>query len=573
MHWQTPSRISCIVAYVSVLACVTFAQTTGARNSSSAQAISQVPNTTSDDALQHPLTNEQKRKNAKALKRELSSTYKRWLEEDVRYIITPEELAAFRQLSNDEERDQFLEQFWLRRDPTPDTPENEFREEHYRRIAYANEHFAAGIAGWRTDRGRIYVIWGAPDQIEAHPAGGLYERTMEEGGGETNTFPFERWRYRELAGIGQEITLEFVDRCSCNDYHLSSNPNEKDALLYTPGGGATDYEALGLASRLQRLNPLSANPGPMQEMQNGKQFDRLQMLAKVQAPPPVKFKDLEEVITHKISLNSMPFDVRTDYVRLTSESTMVPVTLQIKNRDVTFVSTDGIEHGTVHIFGRVTNLTGRVVQTFEDTVEVNVPQGLLEQTMEHSALYWKSVPLRPGRYRLDIVVKDMGGDRAGTWSRSIMVPEYTDDRLASSSVILADRLEKVASKNVGAGDFVIGETKLNYPHLDGSDGKPPTFARDQRVGVWMQIYNLQTDEKTKRTSASFEYKIVDAASNEPVLYSQTSTDSSVNVGEQITLQSSVPLESFKPGVYKLTIKVNDNVSKQEIIPSAVFLVK
>ena len=90
------------------------------------------------------MSDKQKKSNAKALKQELGSTYKKWLNQDVRWIITPEEQSAFKQLSNDEERDQFIEQFWLRRDPTPDTPENEYKEEHYRRIAYANEHFPAG---------------------------------------------------------------------------------------------------------------------------------------------------------------------------------------------------------------------------------------------------------------------------------------------------------------------------------------------------------------------------------------------------------------------------------------------
>ena len=146
----------------------------------------------------------------------MGSTYKKWLNEDVRWIITPEELSAFKQLSNDEERDQFIEQFWLRRDPTPDTEENEFKEEHYRRIAYANEHFAAGKAGWRTDRGRIYIVFGPPDEIDAHPSGGQYNRPMEEGGGETSTYPFETWRYRYIEGLGdkgQEVMIEFVDTC------------------------------------------------------------------------------------------------------------------------------------------------------------------------------------------------------------------------------------------------------------------------------------------------------------------------------------------------------------------------
>ncbi len=529
----------------------------------------------SSDPLKRPLTEKQKKANSKALKQELSSTYKKWLSQDVVYIITPEEKSAFKQLSNDEERDQFIEQFWLRRDPTPDTPENEYKEEHYRRIAYANEHFAAGIPGWKTDRGRIYIMWGPPDQIESHAGGGTYERPMEEGGGETSTFPFEDWRYRYLEGVGQDVNLEFVDPCMCGDFHLTSDVNEKDALLHTPGGGQTLYEQMGLSTQAQRIanGPFGANAGPEQPIQNSKEFDKMELMAKIQSPPPVKFKDLEEVVSHKINVNLMPFEVRTDYVKVTGDTVLVPVTLQVKNKDITFVAKDGIQRGTVNIFGRVTGITGRVAQTFEDTVQVDVPQELLEKTLEHSSLYWKAVPLRPGRYRIDLVVKDVNGDRVGTWTRGIMVPEYTDDKLAASSLILADRMEKVASKNVGSGSFVIGETKLAYPHLDGADGKPASFKRDQRMSLWMQVYNLQPDDKTKKTSAKIDYEIVNLANNQPVLQSSESTDAMGNVGDQVTLAKSLALNNFPPGVYRLTVKVDDNVSKQQIAPSVRFAVE
>ncbi len=526
------------------------------------------------DPLKRPLTAKQKKASSKALKQELSSTYKKWLNEDVRYIISPEEMSAFKQLSNDEERDQFIEQFWLRRDPTPDTPENEFKEEHYRRIAYANEHFAAGIPGWRTDRGRIYIMWGPPDQIDAHPSGGSYERPIEEGGGETSTYPFEDWRYRYLEGVGQEVSLEFVDTCSCGDYHLTIDPNEKDALLHTPGGGLTLYEQQGLSNKGQRMDGgFGANPGPEQQLQNQNEFTKLETLAKVNAPPKVKFKDLEEVVSHKINVNLMPFEIRTDFVKVTDDTVLVPVTLQIKNKDVTFAAKDGIQRGTVNIFGRVTGMTGKIAQTFEDTVQVDVPTELLEKTMEHSSLYWKAIPLRPGRYRFDVVVKDVNGDRVGTWSHGVLVPEFSEDKLASSSMILADHLDKVATKSVGSGSFVIGETKLAYPHLDAPDGKPASFKRDQRMNLWMQVYNLQADEKTKKPSANIEYDIVNMANNQSVLHSSESTESMGNVGDQITLEKGLALNTFQPGIYKLTVKVDDNISKQQIAPSVRFAVE
>jgi GWxTD domain-containing protein len=529
------------------------------------------------DPMKRPLSDKQKKANAKALKQELGSTYKKWLNQDVRWIITPEELSAFKQLSNDEERDQFIENFWLRRDPTPDTPENEYKEEHYRRIAYANEHFPAGKPGWMTDRGRIYIVFGPPDEIDAHPSGGTYNRPMEEGGGETSTYPFETWRYRYIEGLGshsQEVMIEFVDSCMCGDYHMTIDPNEKDALLHTPGAGLTQYEQMGLTSKADRIAGITnSNLGPNSGMDATKQFDKLEQWALLNQAPKIKFKDLEEVVSHKINVNLMPFDIRTDFVRVTGDTVLVPVTISVKNKDVTFVNKDGIQRGTVNIFGRVSGLTGKVAQTFEDTVQVDVPNELLEKKQQQASLYWKALPLRPGRYRFDVVVKDVNGDRVGTWSHGVLVPDYNEDKLASSSMILADHMEKVPAKSVGAGNFVIGQTKFAYPHLEPSTGQPATFKRDQRMNVWMQVYNLQFDEKTKRPSAKIEYEIVNVATNEPVLHAAESTDTMGNLGDQMTLEKSLALTSFTPGIYRLTVKVDDNVSKQQITPSVRFTVE
>ncbi|HLW87634.1 MAG TPA: GWxTD domain-containing protein [Terriglobales bacterium] len=531
--------------------------------------------TPSGDPLKRPISEKQKKKNAKALTAELEGSYKKWLNEDVAWIITDEERRAFKQLSNDEERDQFIEAFWQRRDPTPDTEENEFKEEHYRRIEYANEHFAAGIAGWRTDRGRIYIMYGPPDEIDAHPSGGAYDRPIEEGGGSTSTYPFEDWRYRYLEGVGQEVIIEFVDKCMCGEYHMTLDRGEKDALLYTPNAGLTLYEGMGLASKASRLDQgglETLGVGPSTLSQNAKEFDRLEQYSKLQAPPPVKFKDLEEVVSHKISVNLMPFDVLADFVRVTSDTVLVPVTIQIKNRDITFVNKDGVQRGTVNIFGRVTTLTGRVAQTFEDTVQADVPAELLAKAAENSQVYWKALPLRPGRYRFDIVVKDVNGDRVGTWSKGVQVPDFADDRLVASSLIVADQMEPVAAKNVGTGSFVIGATKVR-PRVPPSDGKPVTFKRGQKLNFWMQVYNLSVDEKTHKPSATVEYNVINAVTNAAVVHTVESTEQMGNVGEQVTLQKTLSAANLNPGVYRIQIKVNDNISKQTVDPTATFAVE
>jgi GWxTD domain-containing protein len=549
----------------------TDSKSTATVTSSPAQATDEV------DPLKRTPSEKQKKEQKRSLKVELSKTYKKWLNEDVVWIITDEERAAFKQLSNDEERDNFIEAFWQRRDPTPDTEENEYKEEHYRRIAYANEHFAAGIPGWKSDRGRIYIMYGAADEVDSHPSGGNYERPTEEGGGETSTFPFEDWRYRYLEGIGQEVIVEFVDTCMCGDYHMTIDRSEKDALKTTPNAGLTLYEQQGLASKASRFSGgglEQLGQGPDSSSLQTKQFDRLEQFAKLQAPPPVKFKDLEEIVNTKIITNLMPFDVRSDFVKVTGDTVLVPITVQMKYRDITFANKDGVQRGTVNIFGRVSTLTGKVVQTFEDTAQIDVPAELLPRTAENSSVYWKALPLRPGRYKVEIAVKDVNGDRKGLWSRGIVVPEYSDDKLSTSSLIVADLMEPVPTKDVSTGSFVIGLNKVR-PRVAPADGKPAMFkrSRDQKVNFWMQVYNLGVDEKTHKPSATFEFDIVNVATNKPVVQKTESTDTMGNVGEQVTLQKSIASANLQPGIYKIEIKVNDNISKQTIDPSATFAVE
>jgi GWxTD domain-containing protein len=529
------------------------------------------------DPLKRPADEKTRKKNARALKQELSKPYKKWLDEDVAYIITDEERAAFKQLSNDEERDNFIEAFWQRRDPTPDTEENEFKEEHYQRIAYANEHFAAGVPGWKTDRGRIYIVFGKADEVESHPSGGSYERPMEEGGGETSTYPFEQWRYRYIEGIGQEVIIEFVDTCMCGEYHMTMDRSEKDALLMTPNAGLTMWEQMGMSNKSQRFNGNGLERlglGPDSTSLQAKQFDRLEQFAKLQQAPKVKFTDLEEAVNSKVILNPMPFDVHVDFVKVTSDTALVPITIQMKNRDITFVNKDGVQRGTANIFARLTTLTGKIVQTFEDTVQVDVPPELLPRTAENSEVYYKAVPLRPGRYKLNVAVKDVNGDRKGVWSRSIIVPEYSDDKLSNSSLIVADQMEPVPTKAIGTGNFVIGTMKVR-PRVAPADGKPAVFKRDRdaKLNFWMQVYNLGMDEKTHKPSATIEYDVTNVATNKSIVQQVESTDTMGNVGDQLTLQKSIASANLQPGVYKIQIKINDKISKQTVDPSAVFAVE
>ena len=243
------------------------------------------------------------------MKEEIKGAYKTWLTQDVVWIITDEEARSFKSLSNDEERDAFIEQFWLRRNPNPDSADNEFREEHYRRIQYANDHFAAGKPGWKTDRGHIYISFGAPDSIESHPSGGSYNRPIDEGGGTTSTFPFEIWHYRYLEGVGENLDLEFVDSCQCGDYHYTFDRSEKDALKMVPNAGLTEWEQMGMSSKADRFkggNLEQLGKGPNTSSESAKEFDRIENAAKLFAPPPIKFSDLEAAFSSQHKLLSGP---------------------------------------------------------------------------------------------------------------------------------------------------------------------------------------------------------------------------------------------------------------------------
>ena len=173
-----------------------------------------------------PKVSKEEKRRQKAIQQESETPYRKWLSDEVPYIITDQERAAFKKLSTDDERESFIENFWERRNPNPGSPENEFKEEYYRRIAYANEHYASGIPGWKTDRGRIYIMYGPADEVDSHPSGGQYERPDSEGGGTTSTYPFEQWRYRYIDGIGTNIILEFVDTTMTGEYHLTMDPGE-----------------------------------------------------------------------------------------------------------------------------------------------------------------------------------------------------------------------------------------------------------------------------------------------------------------------------------------------------------
>lgn len=533
-----------------------------------AQVAQQAPSQTRE-TVARPLSEKDRRKRLERLRKELETPYKRWLDEDVAYVITDEERQAFKRLATDEEREQFVEQFWRRRDPTPDSIENEYKEEHYRRIAYANERFASGFPGWKSDRGRIYITFGPPDEIEDHPSGGSYVRPWEEGGGTTATYPFQIWRYRYIDGIGTDVMIEFVDTSMTGEFRMTMDPSEKDALLYVPGAGLTMMEEMGLASKADRFSRtdgtrLGTGDQPLPQRMN--QFERLQQFAMLQKPPEVKFKDLEATVDSRITYNTLPMVVRADYLRVTSSSVMTNVTVQFQNQDLQFKAGDGIEKAIVNLYGRITSMSRRPINVFEDVVTVEAPAGMLESYVKKSSIYQKSIPLPPGRYRLNIVAKDITAGTVNNYEMALDVPFFQDEVLSSSSVILADMIEKVPSRSAGAGQFVIGTSKVR-PRITDS------FTQNEKLGIYLQLYNFTTDEASKKFDGTIHYEVKKLGSDDTIFAYDEKADTIENASaSQVIIEKMLPLSNFEPGTYEIRMKVTDNVTNDVLTPAATFKV-
>jgi GWxTD domain-containing protein len=506
------------------------------------------------------------KKQAKKLAKELGPAYESWLKDEVPDIITEDERRAFLVLSTNEEREQFIETFWDRRNPEPESPSNTFREEHYRRLAYADEHFASGIPGRKTDRGRIYIIWGPPDEIESHPTGGTYDRPAEQGGGSTATYPWELWRYRHLEGIGENSEIEFVDPSGSGEYHITMDPCEKDALAHVSGAGASLSELLGQSTKAGRFSNSSGStcPMPLGGMTAApNEFDNLDRYFRVQHAPE-HLKELEEKVTSRLVANQLPFQYRVDFLRATSNTVLVSITVQLRNRDVSFQAKQGVQSTVLELYGRITNPGGRVVQAFEEVISRDIPDSLFQSSRDLYSIYQKAVPLRAGLYRLDIVIKDRQSGNIGTLGAALRVPHFDEERLDASSLILADQIEPVASRQINLGEFVLNSYEVR-PRLSQE------FSGSDKLGIYLQLYNLKLDEASHRTKVSVAYRIT--KDQQEVWRAVETPDHLHQGGEQLTIERFIPVSSLAPGRYAIEVTAIDLLTNETVIRSSDFTVK
>lgn len=494
--------------------------------------------------------------NARKVTTEVNKVYKKWLDNDVAYVITDQERKAFKALTTDEERENFIENFWRRRDPNPDTEENEYREEYYERIAYANQHYASGIPGWKTDRGRIYIAHGKPDSVESHPSGGSYDRPSYEGGGSTTTYPFEIWFYRHLDNVGDGLEIEFVDPTGTGEYRLARDANEKDALRFVPGAGLTTSEQLGMSDKGDRINGGGNGRQNFQREQDSF-FRRLEIQSNLQRPPTVKFSDLQGIAggdSGVLDNNPLDFDLRVDFFRQSDDRVITAFTVQASNKELTFEQIGGLEQATMNIFGRITAVSGKRSGIFEDSVTATATNVELSDAKDRKSVYQKAIALTPGTYKVDVVVRDVKSGNKGIVNLGFVVPRYDEKKLSTSSLILASKLRVTSDRDIG-GSFVIGNAKV-IPNLSA------TYKQGQEVGLYLQVYNAGIDQTTLRPAVDVDYILT--KDGKEILRQKEDWGGLSDSGQRLTLARLLPTTAMPLGDYEIKIQIRDRVGGQLI---------
>lgn len=507
-----------------------------------------------------PLAFQDKTETLQQRQEEQEDYFRKWLSEDVVYIISDEERAVFESLGTDDEREQFIEQFWKRRDGDPRTDINEFKIEHYRRIAYANEWFRSGKPGWKTDRGRIYIVHGKPAEVEKHPTGGSYQRSIHEGGGITKTVPFEVWRYRHIEGIGANVILEFVDPSGSGEYRLTYNPDEKDALIYHLGGGPTLAEEMGLAKRQDRpfFSPENRDYPLMAQRIEDRPFNRYERYAKALSATPIRYTDLKQAVSVNISYRDFPFRIRPDYFRLNEQQVLVPINLEIDNKELTFQTENGRHVARIAVYGAVTSIRNELVAEFDDDLEVSFAPAELERGLQGRSVYQKIVPVAADmRYKLDLVVKDAASGKLGHRVGSVLPPRYQAGKLTASSLVLADWLQPLAEVPDQDEMFVIGDVKVR-PRLDRS------FTDKRPVGLYLHVYNANLDQTTLSPALTVDYVLT--RDGQMVREVSDAEGKTVQFASSIraVLVKAFPTQGLEPGEYRLRVDIEDRLSGQRV---------
>jgi hypothetical protein len=277
----------------------------------------------------------------------------------------------------------------------------------------------------------------------------------------------------------------------------------------------------------------------------------------------VKFNDLATAVnTGVVEENPLNFDVQVDFFRQSDERVITAFTIQAENRDLVFQDSGGLQQARMNIFGRITSVAGRRVGIFEDPVITTATPEELSDAKDRKSAYQKAVPLAPGTYKVDVIVRDVSSGATGIKHIGFTVPKYDQQKLSTSTMVLAAKLESLIDKPA-VGQFVIGTTKV-IPNVSG------IYHRGQPVGVYLQIYNAGIDQTTLRPSVDVEYVLL--KDGKEVGKQAEDWRGLSDSGQRLTLARLIDSRALAIGDYELTIRIRDRVSGQSLAPASKFSV-
>ena len=424
-------------------------------------------------------------------KDELPEHHKKWLEEEVVYIIVPLEKEVFSKLTTDRERNLFIDAFWKQRDHTPSTPKNEFREEHYRRISHVNHFFGrtSPKPSWKTDRGRIYIILGEPNDIQRFE-------------GKDTVYPSEVWFYQDMTkfGLPAGFNLVFFQERGVGEYKLYSPLGDgPQALMTGYFGDWLDY--LAAYEKLNELEPalaavsLSLIPGEQSAAQGRPSMSSDILLQRVETAPSRLIKDkyaqrfleYKDIVEVEYSANYITCDSLVKIMKDPSGLYFVHFAIEPERLSVDFFEKK--YYTTLKVNGTVSNMEGKAIHQFERDISLEFNREQLEQIRNVPFSIRDMFPLIPGNYKMSILVKNEISKEFTSIERNLLIPG-DDDGLKMTSIILGYQMtEDVPPKN-RLRPFQIGKNQISIQTTKA-------FLKRDDLVVYFQIHGLSPEHRAK----------------------------------------------------------------------------
>jgi len=481
--------------------------------------------------------------------KDLPEGYRKWLEEEVVYIITPKEKVVFLQLDNDRVRNLFIEAFWRQRDPNPNTVENEFKKEHYRRITFANQRFGKESPGpgWRSDMGRIYITLGEASYAEQH------ENLSE-------VYPVIIWFYEGMIeyGLPNSFSVVFFKKAGIGEFELYSPVKYgPQHLLIHYKGDPTNY--IAAYNELLQIQPniasvsLSLIPGETGHTLSPSIASEVLISGKIPTAPHKKVKDIyaekllryKDIVEVEYTANYIDNDSYVDVIK--DKSGIFFVHYLVEPKKLSLEQIENKFYTTLKINGKISDLKGNSIYQYEKTIPIEFNEEELNKIKTKLFSYQDTFPLAAGHYKFNVLLKNTVSKEFTSVEKDIAIPKALS--LQMSYLLLANRMIK-GSKYAGKNKpFLIDDIQLvPSPRND--------FTHNSKLYLFFQIFGL---DKELKENGFLEYSIF--KENEKI---HSMIKNIKESPDKINFLEEFSLENLSPANYIIRVTLF-NKDKQEIL--------